>query len=428
MTAVEMITSEMETGFVFTPRTKTRSIVVATDGSETALAAFGAAAMLRAKTGAEIHVLTVIEPMPAMFPAVEGMILSPELDKSRQEAQREMVAEQVKSYDPARSWTLDISMGRPAEAIVGFAREQEAVLIIIGANKHGFVGRILGEETASEIARLSDIPLLVASSEMRRPPRRVLLAMALNASGMRMTPRSLDLLCDTKPSISCVHVKPRSEFLGIDWAEFDAEYELAMKERFAEVETGLAAVNMRADLIVLHGEAEREISDFAAYSKAELIVVGVRRRRGRARAVGGRIAARVMRHATCSVLVIPDMTRPASSLESPAGSTHVIHDSKLWCDALRDFTSRNAGRTVNLEVDDPDAGALVEATAYPFLGADYDHRDGRLTITLGYTRGLARHLSRMIARPESVAILSINGRDTALSVAHNGGQTLITFQ
>ena len=35
-----------------------------------------------------------------------------------------------------------------------------------------------------------------------------------------------------EPSISCVHVKPRSEFLGIDWASFDSEYELAMQERF----------------------------------------------------------------------------------------------------------------------------------------------------------------------------------------------------
>jgi nucleotide-binding universal stress UspA family protein len=427
MTAVEMITSEMETGSVFTPRTKTRSIVVATDGSDSALGAFAAAAMLRAKAGADIHVLTVIEPMPVMFPAVEGMIMSTELDKSRQEAQRAMVADQVKSYDPAQAWTLDISMGRPAEAIVGFAREQEADLIIIGSNKHGFVGRILGEETASEIARLSDIPLLVASPEMRRPPPRVLIAMALNANGMQMAPASLELLCGKTPSISCVHVKPRSEFLGIDWAEFDAEYELAMKDRFADVEKGLAAVNMRPDLIVLHGEAEREISDFAAYSKAELIVVGVRRRRGRARAIGGRMAARVMRRASCSVLVIPAMTRQPSRLEVPAGATHVIHDSKLWSNALREFTARNSGRTVNLEVDDPEVGALVEATEYPFLGADYDHRDGRLTITLGYTRGLERHLSRSVTNPESVAILSINGRDTALSVAHSGGQTLMTF-
>jgi nucleotide-binding universal stress UspA family protein len=427
MTAVELITREMESEKVFTPKSTARSIVVATDSSNAALSAFAAASMLRAKTGAEVHVLTVIEPMPAMFPAVEGMIMSPELDKSREEAQRAIVADQIKTYDRGGTWTLDVSVGRPAESIVRFAREQDADLIIIGANKHGLVGRMLGEETASEIVRLSDVPLLVASPELRRAPKRVLIAMGLNFEGLRAAPRTLKLLCDNSPSISCVHVKPRSEFLGIDWAEFDTEYELAMKDRFNEVEKALGAVNMRGDLVVLHGEAEKEISDFAGYSKAELIVVGVRRRRGRARAIGGRMAARVIRHASCSVLVLPDVTGTDKAFEVPAGATHVIQDPVMWSNALRDFTARNAGRIVNLEVDDPEAGALMEATAYPFLGADYDRKDGRLTITLGYTRGLERHLSRTITHPENVAVLSINGRDTALSVSHGGGQTLLTF-
>ncbi|HKY98507.1 MAG TPA: universal stress protein [Gemmatimonadaceae bacterium] len=427
MTAVELITEEMETRTVFSPKPTARSIVVATDSSQTALAAFAAAAMLRAKTGAQIHVLTVIEPMPIMFPAVEGMMMSPELEKSREEAQRALVADQIKAYDRGCTWSLDITVGRPADSIVGFAREQAADLIIIGSNKHGLVGRFVGEETASEIARLSDVPLLVASPDLKRAPKRILIAMGLNFEGLRAAPRTLELLCDKSPSISCVHVKPRSEFLGIDWAEFDSEYELAMKDRFAEVEKALAGVNMRGDLVVLHGEAEREIVDFASYSKAELIVVGVRRRRGRARAIGGRMAARVLRHASCSVMVLPDVPPRDKAMEVPAGATHVIQDPALWSKALREFTSRNAGRMVNLEVDDPEAGALVEATQYPFLGADYDRKDGRLTIALGYTRGLERHLSRSVTNPENVAILSINGRDTALSVSHGGEQTLLTF-
>jgi hypothetical protein len=110
------------------------------------------------------------------------------------------------------------------------------------------------------------------------------------------------------------------------------------------------------------------------------------------------------------------------------GETDVIRDSQKWSAALREFTARNAGRVVNLEVDDPEIGALVEASRYPFLGADYDHKDGRLTLTLGYTKGLDRHLSRTIAGPESVSILRVKGRDAALSVAHAGGQTLLNFE
>jgi hypothetical protein len=178
---------------------------------------------------------------------------------------------------------------------------------------------------------------------------------------------------------------------------------------------------------VLHGDPAPELADFAVYSKAELIIVGVKRRRGRARAIGGRMASRLMRSASCSVLVLPDLINQEEAAQGARGSTHVFHDSTLWPETLRGFTARNAGRIVNLEVDDPEAGALMEATAYPLLGADYDRKDGRLTITLGYTRGLERHLSRTISHPETVAVLSINGRDTALSVTHGGGQTLLTF-
>jgi nucleotide-binding universal stress UspA family protein len=426
MTAAEMITSEMEKKPRLTPEVKTKSIVVATDGSDTALAAFNVAAMITGKMSADVHVLTVLEPMPLLFPSVEGMIVPPELDRSREEAQRTIVIGQIKTYDPARAWTLDVSIGRPAEAIVSFAQEQNADLIILGMNKHGLVGRILGEETAGEVARLSSVPLLIAAPQMNRLPKRVLIAIGLNADGMQSAPEVIRMITEA-PSVSCVHVRPRSEFLGVDWAEFDNEYELAMKERFREVENNLEAANLRGDLVVLNGDATRELTEFITYSKVELLVVGVKRRRGRSRAIGGRMAARLIRGVSCSVLVIPDIVPRERAFGAAAGSTSVVHDSKMWPGTLRDFTARNAGRIVNLEVDDPEAGALMEATAYPLLGADYDHKDGRLTITLGYTRGLERHLSRTISHPETVSVLSINGRDTALAVTHGGGQTLLTF-
>jgi nucleotide-binding universal stress UspA family protein len=424
MTAVEFITSELESP-QDSARKKFSSIVVATDGSDTALPAFNAAAMLRAKTGADIHVLTVLEPIPPLFPAVEGMIIPPDVDRSREEGQRSIVTEQVKAHDPGHAWTIDMTVGRPAEVIAAFAHEQRADLIIIGANKHGVVGRILGEETSSEIARLCDTPLLVASAQMKRLPRRVVIAMALSPDGLEGAAHALHSLTDS-PSISTVHVKPRSEFLGVDWAEFDDEYEIAMRERFHEFEKTLEAVNIRSDLVVLHGDRAREIADFAAYSKAELVVVGVKRRRGRRRAVGGRLAGRVMRSVSCSVLVLPGSSQ-VTTAGIAAGATHVVQDARMWSETLRDFTARNAGRTVNLEVDDPEVGALVEATAYPLLGVDYDHKDGRLTILLGLTKGMERHLSRTISHPERIAVLSKNGRDTALAVTHGGGQTLLTL-
>lgn len=189
----------------------------------------------------------------------------------------------------------------------------------------------------------------------------------------------------------------------------------------------MAQVDLRPELVVLHGDAAHEITDYATYSKAELIVVGVKRRRGRARALGGRMAGRVVRQASSSVLIIPSIMSSDALIAQPAGTTDVVNDSRLWSTTVRDFTARNAGRIVCLEVNDPEIGALVEASHYPLLGVDYDHRDNSLLITLGDSRGLERHLTRTISKPQSISVLSVGGRDTALAVSHGGGQTLLTF-
>lgn len=429
MTAVEMITREIDEKPAIVKKSRIQSIVVATDGSDSALAAFSVADLIHARKGVEIHVLSVLEPipqMPIMFPPHERMMLPEDFARAREEGRQAVVRDHMSRFNSAAQWTVDLRSGRPAEVIVDYAREQEADLIIVGANKHSVWGRLFGEETAMEIARLSDTPLLVASSEMKRLPKRVIVAMDLNPDGLQRAPQVLEAIGDA-PSVSCVHVKPQSEWMGIDWAEFDSEYELVMKSRFTALEEELGAVHIRPDLIVLHGDPTQKLTDYASSAKAELIVVGMKRRRGSARAVGGRMACRVIRQANCSVLIVPNLTPREGVAAMPEGTTDVIRDSRLWSNALREFTTRNSGRTVDLEVDDPEIGALVEATRYPFLGIDYDHKDGRVTIALGNTRGLERHLTRAIAQPETVSVLSIDGRDTALSVTHGEGQTLLTF-
>jgi nucleotide-binding universal stress UspA family protein len=321
MTAIETITGELDRSAVAS-RLKVKSIVVATDGSDAALTAFNAVKLILSRTAADVHVLSVLEPIPVAFPPPDGMLLPPDFERSRQEAQRSTVSDQVNQFNSSDDWTIDLRMGRPAEVIVDFARSREADLIIVGANKHGVWGRMFGEETAMEISRLSGIPLLVASPDMKRLPKRVLVAMDLNADGLQGAPRVLACIADT-PSISCVHAKPRSGFMGIDWAEFDSGYEVAMKERFAALEEAFGAVHLRPDLIVLHGDPAHEMTDFAEFSKAELIVVGVRRRIGRARAPGGRMAGRVLRRANCSVLVVPGVFPSKTVLALPFGATDV---------------------------------------------------------------------------------------------------------
>ena len=313
MTAVEMVATETNNSSLVSPQEKAMSIVLATDGSDASVAALYVARLMCADAPARVSVISVLEPMPLIVPAPDAMAIPPDMEAARLEAQRATVDSQIGRYDFTGRWSLDIRMGQPAESIVEFAHEREADLIIVGLNKHGVIGRLFGEETAIDIARLSDVPLLVAAPNMKRLPKRVMVAMDLNPEGLQGAPEALASLADAT-SISCVHVKPRSEMLGIDWAQYDAEYELAVRERFKEVEARFCSVGLRPDLVVLHGDPAHELAEYAAYSKAELIVVGVKRRQGRARAVGGRVAARVLRKTSCGVLVVPNIAATTAGI------------------------------------------------------------------------------------------------------------------
>ena len=322
MTTVETITMEMDKPVYL--RGAPKSIVVATDGSDTSLSAFQAASLIAKKNSATVHVLSVLEPLPAMLTASDGLVLLPnDYYAAREDRQKGIVREQTVQFDSENKWKVTLRVGRAAETIVAFAHEIKADMIIVGANKHGIVGRIFGEETAMEIARLSDVPLLVART-MTRLPKRIVVAMDLEPDGMQCAPAAVEMLADT-PSISCAHAKPRAEFLGIDWASYDQGYETAMQERFKSFKQNVNAANLRPHLIVLHGEPAHELVDYSAYCKAELVVVGIRRLQGRERAPGGKIAGRVIRGAGCNVLVVPRTV----ARESGLSLTHAVGQTLL---------------------------------------------------------------------------------------------------
>ena len=304
MTAVEMISDEMDAKPALLKKTK--PIVVASDGSDTSLAALNAAELIRNRTGCAVRIVSALEPLPNVIPPVEGMIFPRDWDEVREKGQRELVTSQVRTFQSMRELPVDIVFGRPCEAVASYAREHNAGLIIVGSNRHSVIGRIFGEETAVDIAGLSHVPLLVATEGMTRIPKRVIIGMSLDPDGMQSTAETLALVADS-PSVSCVHVQPRDEFLGVDWAKYDSGYQFALSERFAAVEKSLVAQGLRPDLIFLHGNAAKEIVDFADYCKAELIAIDIRRKAGKTRAVGGRIARCIMRHAGCSVLIVPNV-------------------------------------------------------------------------------------------------------------------------
>ena len=100
-----------------------------------------------------------------------------------------------------------------------------------------------------------------------------------------------------------------------------------------------------------------------------------------------------------------------------------------WASMLKEFTNRNAGRRVTLEVDGEAFGAQSEGRDYPLRGVAFDPRDGRVEIMLGDQASVDRDVTRAIADPLDIDLLrGPDGRDQALRVSEDGVQTVLRFE
>jgi nucleotide-binding universal stress UspA family protein len=112
-----------------------KSIVVGTDGSQTASEAVEQAVQLAKAVGARLHIVSAYEPVPAQ-----------RLQRERQQAPEDLQWAITARGDvdhrleeaaaPARQAGIEVSVyprqGDPADAILDVAEEQEADLIIVG--------------------------------------------------------------------------------------------------------------------------------------------------------------------------------------------------------------------------------------------------------------------------------------------------------
>ncbi len=296
------------------PSVRSGPILVATDGAPSANAAFVAARLINDHTGQAVQVLSVLEPSPffAHSPASSASTANP--DVTRVQAQADSVRRQLtRTVGENSPWRVKVKIGRPAVVIARTAERRHAELVITGRNRHGVVDRILGNETPIHIAQLGDTPLLATMAGFDCLPRHVLIATDLHSPALERLQQdsaARSLLAEAE-SVYCIHVVPETESWGLDNSYWDKEYGQAVHEAFIHLTESLhlpPAVHM--EMITPTGEPARQILDFAAFTRIDLIIVGRREASVLERRFAGGIAARLLRGATCPVLLLPPAKIP----------------------------------------------------------------------------------------------------------------------
>lgn len=401
-------------------------VMVAADGSDTSLAAFEMARLLAGPHG-RVDVFGVIEPVPAVMPAVEVPLFMPELDTARRESLLQRAREDARRMLGDIEAHVDAVIGRPVEEIGSRARAIRAGLVITGLQHHGHRDRLLLRgDTPLGVARVARTPVLVVPDRVSHLPRIALIATDLDETSVNAARMARPLLAEAT-HVYVVHVR-RLGMAPMDPAWEHVQARLTT-DHLARV---VAALDLPAtadvDTRTLTGHPVAELLAFADEVGAELIVAGYRKRLLLDRLTGPRsIAERVYRGTPCAMLLVPE-TAVRTAGDEIAARTNVFAARDEIAAQLAAFGRRNAGRLAHLEVDTTELGSQAQVVRFPLSGVDYESTTDTVHLMFGDTAAGVRHLAHAIRRPQSVEVQhASDGSDLSLRVAHSGGYSLLTF-
>lgn len=404
-------------------------ILVATDGTTQSDGAIATGCALASMLGATVRILMV---QPSLRIAVPGRpeLADPSFEVKLTADLLSLVRAQCARVAPpgweAPALEPEILIGEPPRVLGKTAASEGAQLVVAGLGAHDISDRIFGDETTLKLARASSVPVLAVPEHSLTIPRRAVAGIDFSEASVSAAEAALCLL-PSGAELHLVHLVPRERQLLEPWMSA-REYDRMAQHEFRRLRARLGE-HPRITLIetIRAGDGARDLLAYAAEIGADLIVVGSHGHGRVSRAVLGSTTTKVLRGATCAVLMVPPVDRLAP--RDGDGRTLTLHiEPSRWADLLDDFTRANRGRKTQLEVDDPEIGAQAQEEDYPLLGVSFDPRDARLQIMLGRGGAGEPHLSRSIGDVRSLHVLSdASGRDLVLRVRHGRGQTILTL-
>jgi nucleotide-binding universal stress UspA family protein len=324
--------------------------------------------------------------------------------------------------------SITVLRGNPAFTIARLAIERRAALLVVGLGRHRVADRICSDETALLLARIARVPVLAVPAECVTVPRCAVAAIDFSDISLRAAQAAIEAV-DERDTVVLAHVMPPM-YAGSANAASDRAY----KEWAA---SGIAA--LRAKLVVPAGIEVRTITlngwpapallEYASAIGADLLVTGTHGRGFVARTIVGSVTTQLLRGAVCPVLTVPRDPLPTLAAAMFRRAAPESFDAPLaWRAQLDDFTRRNTGRRIIVEVDDLARAAQSHDYNYPFLAAFYSDTLERVELMLGDHLTDGQRHTRCIGGVRSIEVLTDGeGHDVALRVQHASSQTLLSF-
>jgi nucleotide-binding universal stress UspA family protein len=293
-------------------RLRIRSILVAPDLQDGSDAVVASAAALAARVDGELHLVDGVEFSSVPYSAMGA---SEEYQRQADEA-RQALRAQVERLLPgdARPTSEKVRVARAPDVILESAGEVGAELIVIGpARPKPFRGAILGN-TADHIIRSSMVPVLVLRYDTALALRRVVVPIdvadpargALDLGLRWAAGLGAGSSSGTAAELRVLYVIPRRyQDTGVAFDQVVILPQLQLEIEDAQQRVGAGSeVEVRADT-VWGDVASEEIVRYAESAPPDLLVLGTHGYGALGRAVIGSVTSRIVRSATCPMLLVP---------------------------------------------------------------------------------------------------------------------------
>ena len=281
-----------------------KKILLATDLSGRCDRALDRAVMLADEWKASLVVVHAIEPDYQM--AIEDDHDVPSW--RRRSLRRMSIAErQVREDLSGRKVPFDVVVedGEPTEVILKAAAERGCDLVVAGTARNETFGRFILGTTVDRLARRASVPLLVVKARARKPYARVAVATDFSDASRHALEGASALL--PQSDITLLHsYRPVAIGLASSTVGNDSDRRLAVDTcaRFLATSTLSPAFRAKLQIVIEQGDIEAVVKAYVEDKGLDLLVIGARGRNIVLDLLLGSTAERLLRSATCDVLVM----------------------------------------------------------------------------------------------------------------------------
>jgi nucleotide-binding universal stress UspA family protein len=261
------------------------SVLCPVDFSDASRVALGHAAAIGNHFGAEITVLTVVDPFVAALAATEAT--ETKIEDETEEALRRYCHDALAHMPPGpRSLRLRYAVGSAATEILREADTAHADLIVMSSHGHRGLRKMFFGSTTERVLRETHVPVLITPasktevlplSELAGHIHEVVVPVDLTEFSDRQLKVAAAIADAAGVPLMITHVlKPPAVPLGSRWvvAELDPSPLERAQQHVTQLQASLPA-RVRSHTLVSSGEPSEEIVRLAESRDANLIVMGL---------------------------------------------------------------------------------------------------------------------------------------------------------